>query len=80
MKVIAVRFKSNGKSYFFDPGDLEIVKDDHVIVETVKGIEYAQAVSDVQEVDDARIPAPLRKIMRKATEADDRQVEDNIET
>ena len=79
MKVIAVRFKSNGKSYFFDPGDLEIVKDDHVIVETVKGIEYAQAVSDVQEVDDARIPAPLRKIMRKATEADDRQVEDNIE-
>ncbi|MCR4791694.1 MAG: hypothetical protein K5871_03015 [Lachnospiraceae bacterium] len=78
MKVIAVRFKSNGKSYFFDPGDLEIAKDDHCIVETVKGIEYAQVVSDVQEVDDARIPAPLRKIMRKATEADDRQVEENL--
>ena len=77
MKVIAVRFKAGGKSYFFDPGDIEIAKDDHCIVETVKGIEYAQVVSDVQEVDDARIPAPLRKIMRKATEADDRQVEEN---
>ncbi|MBO7354997.1 MAG: stage 0 sporulation protein, partial [Lachnospiraceae bacterium] len=78
MKVIAVRFKAGGKSYFFDPGDIDIAKDDHCIVETVKGIEYAQACSDIQEVDDARIPAPLRKIMRKATEADDRQVEDNI--
>ena len=77
MKVIAVRFKAGGKSYFFDPGDIEIAKDDHCIVETVKGIEYAQACSDIQEVDEARIPAPLRKIMRKATEADDRQVEEN---
>ena len=77
MKVIAVRFKAGGKSYFFDPGDIDIAKDDHCIVETVKGIEYAQACSDIQEVDDARIPAPLRKIMRKATEADDRQVEEN---
>ena len=77
MKVIAVRFKAGGKSYFFDPGDIDIAKDDHCIVETVKGIEYAQACSDIQEVDEARIPAPLRKIMRKATEADDRQVEEN---
>ena len=51
MKVIAVRFKSGGKSYFFDPGDIELVKDDYCIVETVKGIEYAQVVSDIRDVD-----------------------------
>ena len=79
MKVIAVRFKSGGKSYFFDPGDIELVKDDYVIVETIKGIEYAQAVSDIQDVDDARIAVPLRKVMRKATEADTKQVADNAE-
>lgn len=79
MKVIAVRFKNNGKSYFFDPGDIELAKDDHCIVETVKGIEYAQVVSDVREVEDERITTPLRKVMRKATEVDDRQVEENIE-
>ena len=52
MKVIAVRFKTGGKSYFFDPGDIDIKKDDHCIVETVKGIEYAQVVSDIQDVDE----------------------------
>ena len=77
MKVIAVRFKTGGKSYFFDPGDIDIRKDDHCIVETVKGIEYAQAVSDIQDVDESRITVPLRKVMRKATDADDRQVAEN---
>ena len=79
MKVIAVRFKSGGKSYFFDPGDIELVKDDYCIVETVKGIEYAQVVSDIRDVDDARITVPLRKVLRKATEADTKQVADNAD-
>ena len=79
MKVIAVRFKNNGKSYFFDPGDIQIEKDDYVIVETVKGIEYAQAVSNIQDIDDARITIPLRKVMRKATDTDKKQVEDNVQ-
>ncbi len=77
MKVIAVRFKTGGKSYFFDPADIDLKKDDHCIVETVKGIEYAQVVSDIQDVDESRITVPLRKVMRKATDADDRQVEEN---
>ena len=79
MKVVAVRFKSGGKSYFFDPGDIELVKDDHCVVETVKGIEYAQVVSDIRDVDDARITVPLRKVLRKTTEADAKQVSDNAE-
>lgn len=79
MKVIAVRFKSGGKSYFFDPGEIELVKDDYCIVETVKGIEYAQVVSDIRDVDDARITVPLRKVLRKATDADTKQVADNAD-
>ncbi len=78
MKVIAVRFKTGGKSYFFDPGDIELKKDDHCIVETVKGIEYALVVSDIQDLDESRITVPLRKVMRKATYADDRQVAENV--
>ena len=79
MKVIAVRFKTGGKSYFFDPGEIELVKDDYCIVETVKGIEYAQVVSDIRDVDDARITVPLRKVLRKATDADTKQVADNAD-
>ena len=33
-KVISVRFKENGKSYYFDPGDAVIHTGEYVIVET----------------------------------------------
>lgn len=33
-KVISVRFKDNGKTYYFDPADTPIKTGDYVIVET----------------------------------------------
>ena len=33
-KVISVRFKDNGKTYYFDPADTPIQTGDYVIVET----------------------------------------------
>ena len=39
-EIIGVRFKTNGKSYYFDPGELPIKIGDKVIVETIRGIEY----------------------------------------
>ena len=35
-KVISVRFKENGKSYYFDPGDAIIHAGEYVIVETAR--------------------------------------------
>ena len=37
-KVISVRFKDNGKSYYFDPADADIKAGDYVIVETARGM------------------------------------------
>ena len=37
-KVISVRFKENGKSYYFDPGDAVIHAGEYVIVETARGV------------------------------------------
>ena len=39
--VISVRFRSGCKTYFFDPGDVQVQTGDHVIVETAQGLEYA---------------------------------------
>ena len=50
--VVGVRFKKAGKIYYFDPGDLAIQKDDYVIVETVRGIEYGKVVIGPKEVDE----------------------------
>ena len=38
--IIGVRFKSNGKMYYFDPQGLEIAPGTGVIVETARGVEF----------------------------------------
>ena len=42
--VVGVRFKKAGKIYYFDPGDFEIPKDEFVIVETARGVEFGKVV------------------------------------
>ena len=50
MKVISVKFKENGRSYYFDPADLQIRRGDFVIVETARGTECGEVVRGVHEV------------------------------
>ena len=47
-KVISVRFKENGKSYYFDPAGADIKTGEYVIVETARGIECGEVVQGVQ--------------------------------
>ena len=78
-KVIGVKFKNSGKSYFFDPLDFDVHKDDHVIVETGKGIDYGFVVSDIREIAEEKLFQPLKPILRKANERDEAQVAENHE-
>ena len=54
-KVISVRFKENGKSYYFDPAGADIKTGDYVIVETARGIECGEVVQGVKEIADAGV-------------------------
>ncbi len=72
-KVIGVRFRTAGKIYFFAPGELPIKREDHVIVETARGIEYGTVVGDIREVEDDKVIQPLKPVLRIATERDDEQ-------
>ena len=58
VKVIGVRFRTAGKIYYFDPGKLQIRRNDHVIVETARGIEYGTVVCDPKEGDTASEGSP----------------------
>ena len=49
-KVISVRFKDNGKTYYFDPADTPIQTGDYVIVETARGVECGEVVQGVKEI------------------------------
>lgn len=79
VKVIGVRFKKVGKIYYFSPGKLNIKKDDFVIVETVRGIEYGEAVTEIKEVDDSSIVTPLKDVLRIADDKDKVKYNENKE-
>ena len=77
VKVIGVRFRTAGKIYFFDPGKLKISRNDHVIVETARGIEYGTVVGSPREVHPDKVIQPLKPVLRIATERDDEQEANN---
>ena len=72
-KVIGVRFRTAGKIYWFDPLNFQVKRGDHVIVETARGVEYGTVVGAPREVDDGRVVAPLKPVLRIATQRDDEQ-------
>ncbi|MGN0812527.1 MAG: stage 0 sporulation family protein [Candidatus Coproplasma sp.] len=78
-KVISVKFKGGGKSYYFAPCSQEVEKGMGVIVETSKGLEYAVVTESVHEVDDSQVVPPLMPTVRIATQKDLEQLERNEE-
>ena len=70
--VADIRFRSNSKVYFFDPGDLELQTGDHVIIDTARGQEFGYCTGGNHLVPFRDIVPPLRKVLRLATEKDER--------
>ena len=68
-RVIGVKFKESGKSYYFDPRDTELKQGDEVIVETARGMEYGVVAHEVKEIPDDEVIQPLREVVRAATDA-----------
>lgn len=79
LKVIGVRFRGGGKVYYFDPAQIELKRDDQVIVETVRGVEIGTVLLVDKEISDDEVPGPIKKIIRKATEEDKKKAEKNLE-
>ena len=78
VKVIGVRFKTAGKVYYFDPGELELEIGANVIVETARGMEFGTVSMEATTVDEDNIVAPLKRIVRVACEEDYRQHQENV--
>lgn len=70
IRVVGVRFKKAGKIYYFDPADMDIKKDTYVVVETARGIEFGECVIGIKEISEDDIVAPLKSVLRIATEED----------
>ncbi|MBR4096590.1 MAG: stage 0 sporulation family protein [Oscillospiraceae bacterium] len=76
-EIIGVRFKSAGKVYYFSPAEIKAENGDMVIVETARGVECGEVVMPNRQVEDDKITVPLKSIIRKATPADLKIIEQN---
>ncbi len=77
--IIGVRFRKPGKIYFFDPGNIKIESGQNVIVETSQGQEFGEVMIANREIPEAKLLAPLKKIIRVATDKDIQHEKENKE-
>lgn len=76
-EIVGVKFKKLAKIYFFDPNGFELAKGQCVIVETARGLEFGEVAINNGKVKEERIVAPLKNVVRIATEEDKRIFEEN---
>ncbi|MCI8477630.1 MAG: stage 0 sporulation family protein [Oscillospiraceae bacterium] len=69
-EIISVRFKSGGKQYYFDPKGQTVSPGQGVIIETSRGVEYAECVQGNFMIEDDAVIQPLRPLVRIATARD----------
>lgn len=77
--IVGIQFRNTGKVYYFAPGKLVFAKGDGAIVETARGLEYAEVVLPNCEVDDSEIKGELKPVVRKATPKDTANYRINLE-
>ncbi len=78
-EIIAVRFRSGGKEYYFDPKGERVKMGDEVVIETAKGPEFGVCCRGNSQVEDDQVVQPLRPLLRLATDRDKAAVQKNRE-
>ena len=69
-EIIGVKFKSTGKIYYFDPDGHRYKREDQVIVDTARGLEFGTVDIGNRMVTEREVVTPLRKVVRRATPDD----------
>ncbi len=77
--IVGVRFRDSGKVYYFAPMDYVCCEGQDVIVETARGIEYGTVTIPNRQEPESSLVAPLRPVVRIATDADRERHEKNTE-
>lgn len=77
IEIIGVRFKANGKVYYFSPGDHQFQTGDLVVVETSKGTECGEVTIPNKTIQQAAVVQPLKQILRPVNKEDRKTLEQN---
>lgn len=76
-EIVGVKFKKLGKIYFFNPNGFSLDKETNVIVETARGLEFGEVAIANSKVKENKIVAPLKNVIRIATDEDVKIFEEN---
>ena len=76
-EVVDIQFRPGQKVYYFDPAGIACKVGDHVIMDTARGAEYGIVTVGNHMIPSKDVVAPLRSLLRIATEKDERIVEEN---
>ncbi len=76
-EIVGVKFKEGGKLYYFNPNGQYFLQGAKVIVETARGLECGEVAMECRSVPDEQITHELKNVVREATAADLRCVEEN---
>jgi cell fate regulator YaaT (PSP1 superfamily) len=68
-RLAAVKFNNVGKFYYFST-TLDLHKGDKVVVETIRGLELGEMISELKDISEFKLNAELKPIKRKANRAD----------
>lgn len=78
-EIIGIKYKNSNKVYYFSPEGMTFEEGEGVIVETARGLEYANVAVANKIVDDSEVVQPLKPVQRKATDEDLERVKKNQE-
>ncbi len=77
VEVVDIQFRPGQKVYYFESAGIECKPGDHVIMDTARGPEYGIVTGGNHQIPYKDVVAPLRSIIRIATERDERIVLEN---
>ncbi len=70
VQIIGVRFRSTGKTYYFDPKGKQVRQGDFVVVDTARGPEFGEVSFPNRTISKEDLQAPLRPLLRIASQED----------
>ncbi|MDY4489377.1 MAG: stage 0 sporulation family protein [Candidatus Faecousia sp.] len=77
LEVVDIQFRPGQKVYYFDPNGMRFAPGDPVIMDTARGPEFGTCAGANHIVNRKEIVAPLRKVLRRASQQDLKIVSDN---
>jgi len=78
--IVGVRFKDKGKVYSFDAAGFVLEEGDKAIVTTESGPAMGSVATGLRVLSRDKLPRTLRKVVRRATDADMQAHEGNVKT